>query len=143
MGVIFRVCNTCGCEKKLEDFAKGCGYLGHRAKCKQCTNEVVRKNYNKTKDVLNSKRNDRIQANKKRLKEYLGGELVCTHCDYTHDSFTPFDFHHLDPTTKESNPSALYNSAWVTLKEEIDKCVLLCKNCHALEHERLRNDLCI
>jgi predicted HNH restriction endonuclease len=55
---------------------------------------------------------------------------------------TPFDFHHPDPTIKEYGGVAglMSWSNTTKLKQEVAKCILLCKNCHAIEHERLRNE---
>ena len=45
----------------------------------------------------------------------------------------PLDFHHLDPSIKEFNLTR--NSiGWEKLKPELDKCVLLCSNCHRMIH---------
>ena len=45
------------------------------------------------------------------------------------------DFHHEDPTKKEygisSNGSTI---SWEKLKIELDKCILLCANCHRELH---------
>jgi len=65
--------------------------------------------------------------------EYLGGE--CRDCgkDNYHPSI--YEFHHLDPRTKTANPSQ-YLEAFSRDKlfKELDKCVLLCANCHRLRH---------
>lgn len=47
------------------------------------------------------------------------------------------DFDHLDPNDKKGNVSDLIRSdyAWPTIKQEIDKCRVLCKICHA-RHSR-------
>ena len=44
------------------------------------------------------------------------------------------DFHHIDPTKKEFAISKLKAYSFYKLKPELDKCVLLCKNCHAEYH---------
>lgn len=41
------------------------------------------------------------------------------------------EFHHVDPTTKDEIPSRiLANSKIQEFFEEIQKCILLCSNCH-------------
>jgi len=71
------------------------------------------------------------RESKKRGIEYLGGK--CFDC---HGVFDPavYDFHHVDPTTKEHEPKNLHSSKWETLRKELDKCVVLCANCHRLRH---------
>lgn len=62
------------------------------------------------------------------------------HCPLPPDfSFEPvdLDFDHLDANFKKGNVSDLIRSdyAWSTIKEEIDKCRVICKICHA-RHSR-------
>lgn len=47
------------------------------------------------------------------------------------------DFHHLDPAEKRFPlaEAATRCVSLATLKKELDKCILLCKNCHAKEHD--------
>ncbi|UIW10564.1 HNH endonuclease [Aeromonas phage BUCT695] len=43
-----------------------------------------------------------------------------------------YQFHHLEPHTKEGNSANIRN--WDKLREELDKCVMLCANCHMIRH---------
>jgi 5-methylcytosine-specific restriction endonuclease McrA len=76
-------------------------------------------------------------ALKKRAIEYKGGE--CTHCGYDR-YYGTLEFHHLDPLEKEHTWTTLRLHPWGAVKQELDKCVLLCSNCHREEHGRLRGD---
>jgi hypothetical protein len=44
------------------------------------------------------------------------------------------DFHHLDPATKAKPVSKMESSSYKQIVAEINKCVVLCKNCHVLVH---------
>lgn len=44
-----------------------------------------------------------------------------------------FQFHHLDPSQKDFSISSSQKS-FKELVPELDKCVLLCANCHAIKH---------
>lgn len=77
---------------------------------------------------------------------YLGNN--CKDCGL-HDSCPAiYDFHHLDPNEKDFNISRKgYTYSWNKVKIELDKCILLCANCHRKRHfkekefpEKLRND---
>lgn len=46
-------------------------------------------------------------------------------------------FHHLDPTQKDFNISGSHSRCWIKIQKELDKCILLCMNCHMEEHEKL------
>ena len=67
--------------------------------------------------------------------EYKGG--ACVLCGYN-KSHAALEFHHIDPHEKDIQIGVKANIAWSKIKLEIDKCVLLCANCHREEHERLR-----
>lgn len=43
-------------------------------------------------------------------------------------------FHHLDPKQKDFTIGELYQKRWHHLKEEVQKCALLCSNCHNKRH---------
>ena len=45
------------------------------------------------------------------------------------------DFHHLNPKEKDFNLSNRnLNMDWDVIKEELDKCILVCSNCHREIH---------
>mgnify|MGYP005855513707 CR=1 FL=1 len=45
------------------------------------------------------------------------------------------DFHHLDPQKKDFNLGiAIIQWKWEKVKPELDKCILLCANCHRELH---------
>ena len=70
--------------------------------------------------------------------EYKGGK--CQHCGY--DKYPDvLEFHHLDPTQKEASWNKIRLWNWGKIKSELDKCSMLCANCHREEHIRLRNPL--
>src|SRR5690606_33960089 len=44
------------------------------------------------------------------------------------------DFHHVNPEEKEYSFNQLVKKNWNEVVSELKKCVLLCKNCHAEQH---------
>jgi len=70
----------------------------------------------------------------KALYEAKGG-AKCSQCGYDKHT-SALDFHHVDPETKKFTISSSLNRSLKSLLEEIDKCVILCANCHRVaEHE--------
>jgi hypothetical protein len=67
---------------------------------------------------------------KRRLVDYKGGK--CQSCGYDRclDNLT---FHHTDPAKKEFTISGMCR-AYESLLKEVDKCQLLCRNCHGEVH---------
>lgn len=69
------------------------------------------------------------------LVEYKGGS--CENCGYN-KCIEALEFHHTDPNKKDFSISNNFKSM-EKMKNEVDKCILLCSNCHREEHVRLRN----
>ena len=67
---------------------------------------------------------------KKDCVDYLGGK--CSRCGYD-KNIVSLQFHHLDPTKKDFAISS-YRSISDKVKKELDKCIILCANCHTEEH---------
>lgn len=72
----------------------------------------------------------RRTALKERAVAYLGGK--CQQCGYNR-SLAAFDFHHQDPFEKDFEISSVLS--WDRLQPELDKCILLCANCHREAHD--------
>lgn len=65
--------------------------------------------------------------------EYKGNK--CAVCGYN-KCIQALEFHHLNSETKDFGISAKgYTRSWRKVKEELDKCVLLCSNCHREVHD--------
>ena len=73
---------------------------------------------------------DLREVNKKKAIAYKGG--CCGNCGLSYHH-AAMEFHHYTGT-KESMIGELLLSAWETIEKELNKCALLCSNCHAVEH---------
>ena len=74
------------------------------------------------------------RAIKNLLILYAGGK--CKRCGYN-NCIRALEFHHLDPEEKDFGISKNLTKDMTKLKKEIDKCILLCSNCHAEVHQEL------
>lgn len=74
------------------------------------------------------RRKQQRQARLDRMIEYLGG--ACVRCKTAGD----LEFHHVDPGTKSFNPRSRASIKWELLVKELDKCRLLCGDCHKSHH---------
>lgn len=64
---------------------------------------------------------------------YKGG--ACQICKYD-KCLSALDFHHINPKTKSFGISAKgYTRSWEVVKAELDKCIMLCANCHREVHD--------
>ena len=83
------------------------------------------------KEYILTKQRETKRQRKLDAIEYLGGR--CSGClEEYHPSV--YEFHHIDPLTKDRDPSKMLSLSPVRLKAELDKCRLLCANCHRLIH---------
>lgn len=66
--------------------------------------------------------------------DYKGGK--CVRCGVSDLPLPCYQFHHIDQNIKEYNPGRLIvGKPNDKLKKELDKCILVCANCHAIiEH---------
>lgn len=75
---------------------------------------------------------DNRRAKKLRAVAYKGGK--CRICPYDR-CVGALQFHHLDPKKKDFHISRAGAWAWSRLVKELDKCLLVCANCHAEIHD--------
>jgi 5-methylcytosine-specific restriction endonuclease McrA len=61
----------------------------------------------------------------------LGGK--CKKCGW-HGNQAAMQFHHINPDEKDFIIGNVGNKSWDSIKKEMQKCVLLCANCHMIEH---------
>lgn len=74
---------------------------------------------------------------KKKAIAYMGGK--CAKCGYdSHPS--ALQFHHIDPLTKDVSWNKLRLRAWDKITAELDKCIMLCANCHFIVHSISKYD---
>jgi 5-methylcytosine-specific restriction endonuclease McrA len=89
-------------------------------RCIKCRSEAVQKRRDKTKQIL---------------IDYKGGK--CEICGYN-KCISALEFHHLNPKNKDFAISSKgYTRSIEVNKKEVDKCILVCSNCHREIHEGL------
>lgn len=73
------------------------------------------------------------KTTKQKLVDYKGGK--CEICGYN-KYIGNLTFHHIDPSKKDFQISGMTRKYEILLKE-VDKCRLLCHNCHGELHAKL------
>lgn len=109
---------------------------GRTLVCKQCGRayEYDRRKGHTTTRCNSCSVNGRRFEKKQRAVDYLGGK--CVVCGYAR-SVVALQFHHREATEKEFAISGSHARSWASILRELDKCVLLCANCHAELHAGL------
>lgn len=115
-----RRCPRCKTEKPLDEFYRRRDDKNASVYCKPCTNAQTI---------------ERQQRLKLQAIAYKGSK--CQKCGYA-GYIGAFDFHHRDPLVKDFSLSHAKLTSFEKVKPELDKCDLLCANCHREEHARLK-----
>jgi hypothetical protein len=84
--------------------------------------------------------NTRIRRYRAKLAAVELGGGKCNRCGWSGD-IAAYEFHHSDPSEKKFAIGSAANKSWSVIKKEVEKCELLCSNCHRIEHsgERCEN----
>jgi len=88
----------------------------------------------------NESRRENIKNRNKSYKQKIKAlkeEECCRVCG--EDETCVLDWHHVDEGSKVDNIADMHRKAWSieTVREEINKCVLLCANCHRKLHNNV------
>lgn len=75
----------------------------------------------------------RIKLKQKAI-DYKGGK--CILCGYNKCAAS-LDFHHIIPNEKDFSISSGFTRSWEKIKAELEKCSLVCRNCHGEIHAGL------
>ena len=119
--LLFKKCTKCNIDKSSTEFHKSKSKDGLKSLCKECSN----------KDRLKYPGSwyDSKVKSRKFIWEYKKSH-PCIKCGEKDPIVLIFD--HIDRTTKTSNIADMQlNHKEELLKTEIDKCRILCSNCHA------------
>lgn len=116
METYMKTCTKCQQTKPTTDFYAQTDRKNGASYCKSCFNSYCQERWTKRKLKAIS---------------YLGG--CCRDCGYS-SHHAALQFHHIDPTTKEFMWNKMRLLSWAKTVAELDKCELLCANCHAIRH---------
>ena len=87
-------------------------------RCRKCSTESVQKRRDNLKIMAIEYKGDKCE--------------ICGYCKY----IGALEFHHLNPAEKDFSISASGKTrSFELVKKELDKCILLCANCHREIHE--------
>ena len=111
-----KTCHNCKTEKESTEFYNRRNKEGNSPYCKTCTKAQTLK---------------RIRDFKIKCIKYKGEK--CISCNYN-EYAGALEFHHLDSEEKEFEISNRKNYNFELIKKELDKCILLCSNCHREIH---------
>lgn len=126
-------CSTCKEDKDINCFSLNKRKTdGHNGVCKECQRKYTKEHYENNK----RKYLDRNQRKREEGVDFLKKYKQNRSCPYCGESESCcLDFHHIE---KRTNKKALYylaaNYGKNSFIKEIEKCILICSNCHRKIH---------
>jgi hypothetical protein len=110
--------------------------IKYEVEYRQIHRDLIRQKYKE--NIETYRNNDRIRkAERKQLVNRIQLHYGCRNpgCKWDGD-FHPsqLDFHHFDSTKKFERVASMLNYSMKKLAEEINKCIVLCRNCHMFYH---------
>ena len=133
-----KTCSKCNISKEETEF-----YFTNKkhdklkARCKACTKIDKHEYYIKNKDTIIPK----VQIRNNRWALWLQNKKENLKCIKCGEDFGPcIDFHHRDPSEKEYSISSMIGRGWPfwKIEKEMEKCDVLCANCHRKLHWKLK-----
>lgn len=128
-----KICSTCKELKDIDDFAVNTTKKGGRSYiCKLCHKKYNAQHYINNKDQYKNNRTKRRDKHKEFFHN-IKKNLKCDNCGETR--WYVLDFHH-NEGDKEFNISTWFSSGLSIerFKKELEKCSVLCSNCHRELH---------
>ena len=131
-----KICSRCKKELSVENFFKQPdGKYGVTSKCRTCSaflqKEYINNNRDKHRTTRRKYENKRNLQGKQKAIEYKGGK--CSVCGYA-KCINALEFHHINPGEKGLSISSSGYKNWKKIQAELDKCILVCANCHREIH---------
>ena len=130
---IKQICKDCGELKECHwNYAfSSKGKPEYRPRCIECHKIYATKIQRRNQHHITERALRQRYERKKKAVDYLGGK--CSICGYN-KFLAALTFHHNGGEEKERDISRMLDWSWEKLKQELDKCDLLCFNCHMELH---------
>ena len=127
-----KVCNRCKQDKPLLDFNKKRD--GLQSLCKDCSRKASKEYYEKNKETHKAFVTKRRISNKKIIDKYireLKESKPCLDCNVKYPYYV-MDFDHQRDKIKAISKMVSSSCSLETIKKEIEKCEIICSNCHRI-----------
>ena len=127
-----RPCRRCGVSSG--------GTVQYKTRCQECWQKVetaARSPGGKHHEKVLAYKRKRMREAKQKCVDYLGGK--CVKCNYA-KSLRALSLHHKIRADKEFEMSTIKDHNWEKVKRELDKCILVCLNCHMEQEDEYESN---
>jgi hypothetical protein len=138
-----KCCNSCGQKKELSEYSKNSnGRDGLDWYCRDCKKDKASKYYqdkirDERKKESPKKRKDRLlysKIQKDKFRQYIQDIKSRGCCMCSEKTLQCLDFHHTNPKDKKYDISDMISHNIEKIIIEIQKCIVVCSNCHRKIH---------
>lgn len=129
-------CGTCGQEKEPTEYNKNKSKSdGLNTICKVCSNKMSKEYYKQNTEKQKKVVLERNKRHRETLRDFMTEFLLtkkCTDCGIKDIRVLEFD--HLPEYKKDKDISIMMGASYSLdrIKKEIDKCEVVCSNCHRI-----------
>jgi len=124
-----KVCNKCGQNKILSEYHKrGSGFQNC---CKPCKSLYQKERRHKDPITFNARKQEHILKRRKVAQEYVLKHLLKNPCKTCNEADPiVLDFDHISDKEFNISEAVSHGLSLDKLQKEMDKCDILCANCH-------------
>lgn len=125
-----KTCSKCKQTKNKADFSNKRGKL--QTYCKECNKKYLKEHYQQNKLYYLEKNQNR----RKEIREFIRDHKKKFSCDCGESHVACLDFHHIDVKKKDISIASTIGCGWSKdrLIKELEKCIVICSNCHRKLH---------
>ena len=134
-----KLCTDCREILPIDQFSKNKQKKdGLNYRCKTCQRIYFKNHYQNNKQYYIDKASEQTEKYLEIIEEVKQDKLKggCSVCGVYHPAI--LDFHHIDPTKKDFTIAQSRTKSKEKFLRELDKCIVLCSNCHRILHWRER-----
>lgn len=136
-----KLCRVCSTEKELEYFGKNKSKKdGLQSSCKECSSRISKKYYSENQEkhklLITRRKKENIHFARQQMIKFLDGKS-CIDCGC--NNLLVLEFDHIRDKKDCISQMIASSCSWKTIKEEINKCEIRCRNCHGIKTHEEKN----
>jgi hypothetical protein len=112
-------------------------YYENQEEQQRKSREYMRQYYLNHKEELDQRNREKYAKRRLWFESFLSSQK-CSVCGFSDPEC--LDFHHKNPSTKDYCITQILSFSIERINREMEKCIILCANCHRKEHAKMRRN---